>query len=280
MKNKVKARRGLPKPRNMKADQVFDPMYGMLVEFNVADLNHYVKNGDLKKDVLSKIVNEFDPRLYKPIYVGKLPNGELWIYDGCHRATAAEYLQSNQKVKVIKGYLKDVSSMAEIADLYYRHNDVRPKTPYEKWIAQIERGNPPHVRMNESMTKWGFRTGASNTNNSIASLKNLEYIEEKFGIEVFNLTMEVERKAFDGINVSLKKTMLLSISTFLWYVHKLENFDLKSFIKRLQKENPKLLIDKIEAKGSAETDGVEVMIGIYNCRRAERNKLVFSREIS
>lgn len=281
MTKTFKVRRGLPKPRNLKSQQVFDPMYGELVEFNVAELNHYVKNGDLKKDVLAKIVNEFDPALYKPIYVGKLPNGELWIYDGCHRATAAEYLQSNSKTKLIKGYLKDVSSMAEIADLYYRHNDVRPKTSFEKWIAQVERGNPPHVRMNESMTKWGFRIGPSNTSNAIASLSTLESIEQKYGIRVFDLTMEVERKAFDGIKGSLKKTMIVAIASFLWYVHTMEEFDMKGYVKRLKKENPELLIKTIEAKGKrTEVEGVEVMLGIYNYRRTKQTKLIFSRELS
>lgn len=262
-----KKKRGKPQARNLAKKDVFHPMYGKLMEFDISKLNPYIQNGDLKRNIISDIVNDFNSELFKPIFVGELPDGTYWIYDGCHRTCGAELLQSKSSKKVIMGYLKKVSGMAEIAELYYQHNNIRPKTTFEKWRAHVERNNPPHVRMQDSLDKWNFRIGSGGKNNNIMSLTTLERIEEDYGIDIFDMTLQVLRLSFNGDAASLRKPFLLGLASFLYRSHNQPNFHLKNFISKLSKKNPRMELQNIEARGKKYDEvALPVFLAIYNFR--------------
>jgi len=245
-------------------------MYNKLVEFPIIRLNKYVKNGDTRQDIIDSIVEGFDPDRFKPIFVGELPNGEYWIYDGHHRTCAAETLGQD----VIKGYLKKISSMAEIADHYLMGNIDRPKTQYEKYHSYVQRGDANYVRISDAVKNYGFSIGPGRKDYNIAALKTVVDIEETFGIDIFQLVLECSRRSFDGHKDSLQKPVLLGLAYFLYHAKDKNGFNLDRFIRTLKAQKISELLAELSKKGEKPEDlGLKKFLTIHNFRLSHKLEL-------
>lgn len=248
-KGKMKKNKNKVVPKILK-EEAFDDMYEELIEFKIEDLEKYVANGETNQLQVDTIVYTFNSKEFEPIRVGRLPNGKLVIIDGHHRTCAWEtiHLESgNDGPATIRGYVQDVSSMAEVAAIYHRMNtNRRKKNQLELYKALLTARIPRYLKVDEVVNKHGFVMKQSSADDSISAIATILNLEKKYGLALVNMLLKVIRGAYDGHRDSTKVVMLNGLSYFLAYMHSDPYFDVRKFINKLRKATLNKAIESIK----------------------------------
>lgn len=214
---------------------------------------------------VSYIVSNFDVRLFDPIIVSKRRDGFYYVIDGQHRLQACKRM----KKKEIPCFIVDATSKEEEAKLFRLINcksAKRAANPCDDYNAALIAEDVETTAINTIISRWMFKVNSHKEDNCICAVSTLRWIYKHFGEQLLNVEMEILRKAYNGISVSLQSNFLKGLAYFLDANKKNKYFDLSCFIQKLKQSDPQNILRELNGRTRISLDflAVNLFTNIYN----------------
>lgn len=226
----------------------------------------------LRKRVIDKIVEKFDPVALGLIHVSLRNDGSYWIFDGQHRVEALKALgQEHVDCVVFTGLTKE-----QEASGFLDHHNVSKPTKIEEHKGRIFAKDEKALEIELIANELGLRIAAGGMKDTIQSVTTLYDIYDKNGRGVLSNVLLIIRDGFFDEERPYKVAVLKAIRNIL--VKYKDKVDKKWMIRRLKQDSFDELNNKADAfvkvYGFSKVDGMEMAITqSYNHRKSERLKL-------
>ena len=165
---------------------------------------------------VTRIVDNFDPKLLGTLELSKRTNGTFAIIDGQHRFEALKAKGRKQAPALVH----DGLSVQQEADLFARTNMSRkPLTPTQRFRAQVFSGDPQSVEISNIVTETGFRitTGKERAAHlgDIRAIASIERVYRRWGADHLELTLKTIAQCWFGEKSATDNSIINGMALFL-----------------------------------------------------------------
>lgn len=197
---------------------------------------------DLDPKRVNKIVKDFDENLVNAIKVS-FRDGKYWVIDGNHTKTALIIRNGNKDLMVECKVFYGMTWLDEVNYFLAQNGEyARSVKIADKLRAKMNSGDPDVSQMVKLAEKCGFTidfTGRKG-DNKIVALSTLMRVYASLTPEEYMDYLVLLRKTWEGSSDSLSREILQG--TYIFYKTYKGTFDKKTFINRLRKVSPYVII--------------------------------------
>lgn len=159
------------------------------------------------------IARKFDPRKVGAIIVSERANGDWYILDGQHRATAAR--DSGYK-GIIPAVIHEGLSIEDEAELFLSLNETKIVHPIAKFRSKVTAGRELAVGVNKVVRDLGFNVGeVKQAEKNIAAVSTLEKIYTDYGADALSDTLTTLEYAWPDLPKESRGAQFLSALGFV-----------------------------------------------------------------
>ena len=185
------------------------------VHFEKIPIKNLVSNQDYQRSLSIKHINRaaanFDLFQINPVKVSRR-NGINYVFNGQHTIEIIALVSGSRETPVWCMIYDDLEYEHE-ADIFANQMKfVKPLSPYEVFMANIEAGNDEQLIIRDLVESYDLTIGSSKNIGVICAISALESIYEKFGYHTLDRTLRLCIGAWEGDRNSFSGNILNGIA--------------------------------------------------------------------
>ena len=238
------------------------------VHWELIPIKNLVSNQDYQRNLseahIKKAVENFDLYQINPVKVSRR-NGTNYVFNGQHTIEIVARKSGSRETPVWAMVYDDLVYEHE-ADIFANQQKyVKPLTPYEIFIANVEAGNNEQLIIKSLVESYNMFIASTKTLGGICAVSTLEYIYRKFGYHILDDTLKLCIATWEGDINSFSSNILKGIAKLL--VAYGSNLDEDIFKEKLGRCSIKELTRSATERSNGSLGFAEAMISIYNKRQ-------------
>lgn len=194
-----------------------NPFYNFIphVSYELIPINELVSDQEYQRNLSMKHVIEasehFDLYQINPVKVSRR-NGINYVFNGQHTMEIIAMVSGSRETPVWCMVYDDLQYKNEANIFANQQKYVKPLTPYEVFVANIEAGNDRQIFIKDIVESHGIKISPLCGQNATCAVGALEYIYDHYGHEILRRTIRLAVTTWEGIQVSLTASMLKGIA--------------------------------------------------------------------
>ena len=245
------------------------------VHFEQIPIKNLVSNQEYQRNLslhhIDMAAKNFDLYQINPVKVSRR-DGINYVFNGQHTIEIVARVSGSRETPVWCMIYDDLCYEEE-ADIFANQMKyVKPLTPYEIFLANIEAGNDHQLIIKELVESYGLVLSNKKAPNNIAAITTIENIYEKYGYQVFSNVLRVVIATWEGECYSLSSNVLNAIAKII--ITYGDSFDEEIFKARLGEIPIKQVLRVGKERGGGALGVAEAMVLAYNGKKkSDINKL-------
>lgn len=245
------------------------------VHFEQIPIKNLVSNQEYQRNLsqhhIDMAAKNFDLYQINPVKVSRR-DGINYVFNGQHTIEIVARVSGSRETPVWCMIYDDLCYEEE-ADIFANQMKyVKPLTPYEIFLANIEAGNDQQLIIKELVESYGLVLSNKKAPNNIAAITTIENIYEKYGYQVFSNVLRVVIATWEGECYSLSSNVLNAIAKII--ITYGDSFDEEIFKARLGEIPIKQVLRVGKERGGGALGVAEAMVLAYNGKKkSDINKL-------
>ena len=188
------------------------------VHFEKIPIKNLVSNQEYQRNLsirhIQRMTANFDLYQINPIKVSRRDNQNL-VINGQHTIETIAAISGSRETPVWCMVYDDLEYVVE-ADIFANQQKyVKPLSPYEIFIANIEAGNDEQLIIKSLVESYGLKLAPSRIICGICAISCLEQIYKKYGYHTLDRTLRLIVAAWEGEPMSLSASMLRGVSLLI-----------------------------------------------------------------
>ena len=213
---------------------------------------------------VKRAVANFNPYQINPVKVSRR-DGINYVVNGQHTIEILAEVFGSRDIPVWCMIYDDLDYAKE-ADLFANQQKfVKPLSPYEIFMANIEAGNDEQILIKDIVEKYGLSVASTKCPGCICAIATLEEVFNRYGYQILDATIRLCVATWEGEENSFSSNMLRGLSRLLaTYKGEIDEEVFKEKVGRCSvKEISRMAVDRRAGSlGYAES-----MLLIYNKKR-------------
>lgn len=245
------------------------------VHFEQIPIKNLVSNQEYQRNLslhhIDMAAKNFDLYQINPVKVSRR-DGINYVFNGQHTIEIVARVSGSRETPVWCMIYDDLCYEEE-ADIFANQMKyVKPLTPYEIFLANIEAGNDQQLIIKELVESYGLVLSNKKAPNNIAAITTIENIYEKYGYQVLSNVLRVVIATWEGECYSLSSNVLNAIAKII--ITYGDSFDEEIFKARLGEIPIKQVLRVGKERGGGAFGVAEAMVLAYNGKKkSDINKL-------
>lgn len=245
------------------------------VHFEQIPIKNLVSNQEYQRNLsqyhIDLAAKNFDLYQINPVKVSRR-NGINYVFNGQHTIEIVAQVSGSRETPVWCMIYDDLCYEEE-ADIFANQMKyVKPLTPYEIFLANIEAANDQQLIIKELVESYGLVLSNKKAPNNIAAITTVENIYEKYGYQILSNVLRIVIATWEGECYSLSSNVLNAIAKLL--ITYGDSFDEEIFKARLGEIPIKQVLRVGKERGGGAMGVAEAMILVYNGKKkSDINKL-------
>lgn len=245
------------------------------VHFEQIPIKNLVSNQEYQRNLslhhIDMAAKNFDLYQINPVKVSRR-DGINYVFNGQHTIEIVAQVSGSRETPVWCMIYDDLCYEEE-ADIFANQMKyVKPLTPYEIFLANIEAGNDQQLVIKELVESYGLVLSNKKAPNNIAAITTIENIYEKYGYQVLSNVLRVVIATWEGECYSLSSNVLNAIAKII--ITYGDSFDEEIFKARLGEIPIKQVLRVGKERGGGALGVAEAMVLAYNGKKkSDINKL-------
>ena len=245
------------------------------VHFEQIPIKNLVSNQEYQRNLslhhIDMAAKNFDLYQINPVKVSRR-DGINYVFNGQHTIEIVARVSGSRETPVWCMIYDDLCYEEE-ADIFANQMKyVKPLTPYEIFLANIEAGNDQQLIIKELVESYGLVLSNKKAPNNIAAITTIENIYEKYGYQVLSNVLRVVIATWEGECYSLSSNVLNAIAKII--ITYGDSFDEEIFKARLGEIPIKQVLRVGKERGGGALGVAEAMVLAYNGKKkSDNNKL-------
>ena len=245
------------------------------VHFEQIPIKNLVSNQEYQRNLslhhIDMAAKNFDLYQINPVKVSRR-DGINYVFNGQHTIEIVAQVSGSRETPVWCMIYDDLCYEEE-ADIFANQMKyVKPLTPYEIFLANIEAGNDQQLIIKELVESYGLVPSNKKAPNNIAAITTIENIYEKYGYQVLSNVLRVVIATWEGECYSLSSNVLNAIAKII--ITYGDSFDEEIFKARLGEIPIKQVLRVGKERGGGALGVAEAMVLAYNGKKkSDINKL-------
>lgn len=245
------------------------------VHFEQIPIKNLVSNQEYQRNLsqhhIDMAAKNFDLYQINPVKVSRR-DGINYVFNGQHTIEIVARVSGSRETPVWCMIYDDLCYEEE-ADIFANQMKyVKPLTPYEIFLANIEAGNDQQLIIKELVESYGLVLSNKKAPNNIAAITTIESIYEKYGYQVLSNVLRVVIATWEGECYSLSSNVLNAIAKII--ITYGDSFDEEIFKARLGEIPIKQVLRVGKERGGGALGVAEAMVLAYNGKKkSDINKL-------
>lgn len=245
------------------------------VHFEQIPIKNLVSNQEYQRNLslhhIDMAAKNFDLYQINPVKVSRR-DGINYVFNGQHTIEIVAQVSGSRETPVWCMIYDDLCYEEE-ADIFANQMKyVKPLTPYEIFLANIEAGNDQQLIIKELVESHGLVLSNKKAPNNIAAITTIENIYEKYGYQVLSNVLRVVIATWEGECYSLSSNVLNAIAKII--ITYGDSFDEEIFKARLGEIPIKQVLRVGKERGGGALGVAEAMVLAYNGKKkSDINKL-------
>lgn len=188
------------------------------VHFEQIPIKNLVSNQEYQRNLsdghIKRTVENFDLYQINLVKVSRR-NGINYVFNGQHTIEIVAAVSGSRDTPVWCMVYDNMDYMLE-ADIFANQQKyVKPLTPYEIFMANIEAGNDDQLIIKDLVESYNLRISGTKSVDAICAVSTLEYIYKNYGFHVLNRTIRLCVATWEGDNNSLSSNMLKGVAKLI-----------------------------------------------------------------
>lgn len=238
------------------------------VHFEQIPIKNLVSNQEYQRNLsqhhIDMAAKNFDLYQINPVKVSRR-DGINYVFNGQHTIEIVARVSGSRETPVWCMIYDDLCYEEE-ADIFANQMKyVKPLTPYEIFLANIEAGNDQQLIIKELVESYGLVLSNKRAPNNIAAITTIENIYEKYGYQVFSNVLRVVIATWEGECYSLSSNVLNAIAKII--ITYGDSFDEEIFKARLGEIPIKQVLRVGKERGGGALGVAEAMVLAYNGKK-------------
>ncbi len=188
------------------------------VKFELIPIKQLVSNQDYQRNLsmqhVRKTAENFDLYQINPVKVSRR-NGMNYVYNGQHTIEVVALVSGSRETPVWCMVYDDMDYKIEADVFANQQKYVKPLTPYEIFMANIEAENQFQTAIKSLVESYGLTIGKTKGPGMVCAVSSLEQIYKKFGFHVLDRTLRLCAGTWEGDPNSLCAGMLKGIARLI-----------------------------------------------------------------
>ena len=188
------------------------------VRFELIRIRDLVSNQDYQRNIsianIRRAAEHFDLYQINPVKVSRR-NGINYVFDGQHTVEIIALVSGSRDTPVWCMVYDDLIYEHE-ADIFANQKKyTKNLTAYEIFAANVEAGNPKQLMIKSLVESYGLYISPSGYAGSLNAVGSLEYIHDKYGYHILDLTLRLVIGTWEGEGGSFSSQLLKGIAMLL-----------------------------------------------------------------
>lgn len=179
---------------------------------NLVSIQEYQRN--LSNSHIQRTAENFDLYQINPVKVSRR-NGINYVFNGQHTIEIVAIVSGSRDTPVWC-MIYDELDYTQEADIFANQQKfVKPLSPYEIFIANVEAGNDEQLIIKDLVESYGLVITANKVPGGICAVATLLYIFQRYGFHVLDRTLRLCVGTWEGEVNSLSSNMLKGIALLI-----------------------------------------------------------------
>lgn len=224
----------------------------------VSDQN-YQRNLSLRH--VKNAVAHFDMHQINPVKVSRR-DGVNYVFNGQHTMEIVAMISGSRETPVWCMVYEDLAYKSEAEIFANQQKYVRGLTPYEIFMANIEAGSDKQVLIKNLVEDYHLEIVPFPKPCGISAIASLEYIYDRYGVEILSRTLRLIIGAWEGHQKSLGASVLKGVARLL----RVYDTDIKDevFVEKLGDVSIKEIIRTAQERKGGTMGYSEAILLVYN----------------
>ena len=237
------------------------------VHFEQIPIRNLVSNQNYQRHLslyhIKRTAENFDLYQVNPVKVSRR-NGINYVFNGQHTIEIIAAVSGSRDTPVWCMVYDNMNYESE-ADIFANQQKyVRPLTPYEIFVGNIEAGNDEQIIIKTLVESYDLKIGSSNRPDTICAIAALEFIFEKYGYHVLDRTIRLCIAAWEGEKNSFSANLLKGVSKLIVTFEDTMRDDI--FKEKVGIYSPREISRKAKERRSGTMGYAEALLVAYNAK--------------
>jgi len=237
------------------------------IHYERIPIRNLVSNQDYQRGLseihVKRAVENFDPYQINPVKVSRR-DGVNYVFNGQHTIEIVAKKTQSRDTTVWCMVFEDLEYGHE-ADIFANQQKyVKPLTPYEIFVANIEAQNEEQLIIKDLVESYNLFITSKKTPGGICAISTLEYIYNKFGYHILDATLRLCIATWEGDVNSLTANILKGIAKLI--VAYQDELDEIQFKEKLGRCSIREIVRSASERSNGSLGYAEAMLSFYNKR--------------
>lgn len=242
------------------------------VHFEKIPIKNLVSNQEYQRNLsqshVEKAAANFDIFQINPVKVSRR-DGINYVFNGQHTIEIVAKVSGSRETPVWCMVYDELCYEHE-ADIFANQMKfVKPLSPYEIFIANLEAGNDEQLIIKGMIESYGLQLGTKKAPNIICAVSTLESIYTKHGYHVLNRVLRLLIATWEGDPLSFSANMLNAVAKLIAVYQ--DRMDDETFKEKLGALSLKSIIRTAKERRPGCLGFAEAMVIEYNGKRKNPN---------
>lgn len=238
------------------------------VHFEQIPIKNLVSNQDYQRNLSMKHVEKaaahFDLYQINPVKVSRR-DGINYVFNGQHTIEIVALVSGSRETPVWCMVYDDLSYTHE-ADIFANQMKfVKPLSPYEMFMANVEAGSDKQIIIKELVESFGLTIACCQGPGRIVAVSAIERIYDKYGYHVLSRALRLCIGAWEGDSGSFSANVLVGIARLAAAYG--DELDDETFVDKLGAVSIKTLARTAKERRAGSMGFAEAMVLVYNGKR-------------
>lgn len=188
------------------------------VHFEQIPIKNLVSNQEYQRNLseshVKRAVLNFDLCQINPVKVSRR-EGINYVFNGQHTIEIVATVSGSRETPIWCMIYDELDYQEEAEIFANQQKYVKPLTPYEIFMANVEAGNDEQLIIKSLVESYGLFLSSAKVIGGICAISTLEYIHKKFGFHTLDRTLRLCIGTWDGEINSLTANILKGISKLI-----------------------------------------------------------------
>ena len=188
------------------------------VHFEQIPIKNLVSNQEYQRNLsdshVKRAVTNFDLCQINPVKVSRR-EGINYVFNGQHTIEIVATVSGSRETPIWCMIYDELDYQGEAEIFANQQKYVKPLTPYEIFMANVEAGNDEQLIIKSLVESYGLFLSSAKVIGGICAISTLEYIHNKFGFHTLDRTLRLCIGTWDGEINSLTANILKGISKLI-----------------------------------------------------------------
>lgn len=238
------------------------------VHFEKIPIRNLVSNQEYQRNLsqshIARAAANFDLYQINPVKVSRR-DGVNYVFNGQHTIEIVALVSGSRDTPVWCMIYDDLCYEHE-ADIFANQQKyVKPLSPYEVFIANLEAGNDQQLIIRDLVESYGLKIGHNKCAGEICAISTLESIFSKYGYHVLDRVLRLCIATWEGESNSFSANILNAIAKLIVVYG--ETLNDETFKEKLSAMSIKVLTRTAKERRPGMMGVAEVMVLEYNGRK-------------